>query len=78
MLVCVLAWDLWLSAVKGVVGRGREAGGSGWKAVASWWWLPVPVGDELASRWGTWLCSFCHHTWGQYIDKYTYLLILTL
>ena len=29
MLVCVLAWDPWLSAVKGVVGRGREAGGSG-------------------------------------------------
>jgi hypothetical protein len=31
--VCLLAWDLWLWAVKGVVrgwwGRGRKAGGGG-------------------------------------------------
>jgi hypothetical protein len=29
MFVCLLAWDPWLWAVKGVVGRGREAGGGG-------------------------------------------------
>jgi hypothetical protein len=29
VFVCLLAWDPWLWAVEGVVGRGREAGGGG-------------------------------------------------